>query len=72
MKPRALRAGASLLVLALSLAGCANYSGLDTQGRRLGAADLQAGKTLGGVALSLRPGPMATGGPALATRNWTA
>ena len=52
MKPRALRAGASLLVLALSLAGCANYSGLDTQGRRLGAADLQAGKTLGGVALS--------------------
>ncbi|MCS5516477.1 efflux transporter outer membrane subunit [Pseudomonas qingdaonensis] len=52
MKPRALRAGASLLVFALSLAGCANYSGLDTQGRRLGAADLQAGKTLGGVALS--------------------
>lgn len=52
MKPRALRAGASLLVFALSLAGCANYSGLDTQGRRLGAADLQAGNTLGGVALS--------------------
>ncbi len=28
MKPRALRAGASLLVFALSLAGCANYLSL--------------------------------------------
>ncbi|WP_338500117.1 efflux transporter outer membrane subunit [Pseudomonas trivialis] len=41
-----------LVLVAMSMAGCANYSGLDTQGRRLDANTLQTGKSLAGVTLS--------------------
>ncbi|MEB0108172.1 efflux transporter outer membrane subunit [Pseudomonas sp. MH9.3] len=41
-----------LVLVAVSMAGCANYSGLDTQGRRLDANTLQTGKSLAGVTLS--------------------
>ena len=52
MNTTTLRTGLSLLVLALSLAGCASYEGLSTSGKRLSAAELKAGKTLEGVTLS--------------------
>ncbi|KAF1011245.1 MAG: Toluene efflux pump outer membrane protein TtgF [Pseudomonas fluorescens] len=48
MKTRTL----SLVLVAMSMAGCANFSGLDTQGKRLEANNLQAGKSLSGVTLS--------------------
>lgn len=49
---KSLRTGVALLVLALSLAGCASYRGLGAEGKSLEAADLHAGKTLEGVTLS--------------------
>jgi len=52
MKPAILRTGFSLMVLAMSLAGCANYSGLDTSGVNLDAKDLHAANSLKGVTLS--------------------
>lgn len=52
MNTTTLRTGLSLLVLALSLAGCASYKGLTTEGKRLEAAELKAGKTLEGITLS--------------------
>ncbi len=55
MNPRAL----CLVLAAMSLAGCANFSGLDTQGRRLDANTLQAGKSLSGAALSNAAWPRA-------------
>ncbi|OPA88872.1 multidrug RND transporter [Pseudomonas fluorescens] len=48
-----------LVLAAMSLAGCANYSGLDTQGQRLDANTLQTGKSLSGVALSPAAWPAA-------------
>ena len=42
----------SLVLAAMTLAGCANYSGLDTQGQRLDANTLHTGKSLSGVTLS--------------------
>lgn len=42
----------SLLLLALSLAGCANYSGLVTEGKSLDATSLQAKHNLQGITLS--------------------
>ncbi|SFX22631.1 efflux transporter, outer membrane factor (OMF) lipoprotein, NodT family [Pseudomonas sp. NFR02] len=47
------------LVLAATLAGCANYSGLDTQGQRLDANTLHTGKSLSGVTLSSAAWPAA-------------
>src|SRR5471032_1421862 len=52
MKPAILRTGFSLMVLAMSLTGCANYSGLDTSGVNLDAKDLHAANSLKGVTLS--------------------
>ncbi len=49
----------SLLAVALSLAGCANYSGLDTQGHSVDAQSLQAQKSLSGVSLSSAAWPAA-------------
>ncbi|MDP0972098.1 hypothetical protein Q6294_34785, partial [Klebsiella pneumoniae] len=40
-------------------AGCANFSGLDTQGQRLDANTLQTGKSLSGVTLSQAAWPTA-------------
>ncbi|MGZ9705838.1 efflux transporter outer membrane subunit [Pseudomonas sp. GNP013] len=48
-----------LVLVAMSMAGCANYSGLDTQGRRLDANTLQTGKSLAGVTLSSAAWPAA-------------
>jgi NodT family efflux transporter outer membrane factor (OMF) lipoprotein len=45
--------------MAMSMAGCANYSGLDTQGQRLDANTLQTGKSLRGVTLSSAAWPSA-------------
>ncbi|OLF53098.1 efflux transporter outer membrane subunit [Pseudomonas chlororaphis] len=52
MSNRTLRSGLSLVLLAMSLAGCANYSGLNTQGVSLDAKTLKAGQSLNGVTLS--------------------
>lgn len=52
MNATSLRLSASLLAVALGLAGCASYSGLDTQGRSLDAQSLKAEKSLAGVSLS--------------------
>ncbi|RMQ97533.1 RND efflux system, outer membrane lipoprotein [Pseudomonas savastanoi pv. glycinea] len=46
------RARYSLLLIALSVAGCANYSGLATQGKSLDANNLQAEHSLQGISLS--------------------
>lgn len=48
-----------LVLMAMSMAGCANYSGLDTQGQRLDANTLQTGKSLRGVTLSSAAWPSA-------------
>ncbi|WP_252959578.1 TolC family protein, partial [Pseudomonas simiae] len=48
-----------LVLVAMSMAGCANYSGLDTQGKRLDASTLQAGKSLSGMTLSSAAWPTA-------------
>lgn len=53
------RRALSLVLVAMSMAGCANYSGLDTQGTRLDAGTLQTGKTLSGVTLSSAAWPSA-------------
>lgn len=53
------RRALSLVLVAMSMAGCANYSGLDTQGKRLDAGTLQTGKTLSGVTLSSAAWPTA-------------
>lgn len=52
MKRQTLRTRLSLVLLAMSLAGCASYSGLKTEGVSLEAKSLQAGQSLNGVALS--------------------
>ncbi|WP_223523080.1 efflux transporter outer membrane subunit [Pseudomonas sp. BF-RE-24] len=52
MKRRTLRTRLSLVVLAMSLAGCASYSGLKTEGVSLEAQSLKAGQSLNGVTLS--------------------
>ncbi|RRV05568.1 efflux transporter outer membrane subunit [Pseudomonas sp. v388] len=52
MNATTLRVSASLLAMALGLAGCASYSGLDTAGRRLDARSLETGKSLADVSLS--------------------
>jgi NodT family efflux transporter outer membrane factor (OMF) lipoprotein len=44
-----LRTGLSLVLLAMTLAGCANYSGLNTEGVSLEAKNLKAGQSLSGV-----------------------
>ena len=49
----------SLVLVAMTLAGCANYSGLDTQGKRLDANTLQTGKSLSGMTLSSAAWPTA-------------
>lgn len=48
-----------LVLMAMSMAGCANYTGLDTQGQRLDANTLQTGKSLSGVTLSSAAWPSA-------------
>ncbi|PPA01412.1 multidrug RND transporter, partial [Pseudomonas sp. MWU12-2312b] len=52
MSSKTLRTGFSLVLLAMTLAGCANYSGLNTEGVSLEAKNLKAGQTLSGVKLS--------------------
>ncbi|UMZ09932.1 efflux transporter outer membrane subunit [Pseudomonas sp. MPFS] len=52
MSSKVLRTRVSLVLLAMSLAGCANYSGLDTEGVSLSAQSLATGKALNGVSLS--------------------
>ncbi|MFJ2367090.1 efflux transporter outer membrane subunit [Pseudomonas sp. NPDC087697] len=52
MSSKTLRTGLSLVLLAMSLAGCASYSGLNTQGVSLDAKTLKAGQSLSGVTLS--------------------
>lgn len=52
MSSQTLRTGFSLVLLAMSLAGCASYSGLNTQGVSLDAKTLKAGQSLSGVTLS--------------------
>ncbi|ONH55951.1 efflux transporter, outer membrane factor (OMF) lipoprotein, NodT family [Pseudomonas cedrina] len=48
-----------LVLAAMSMAGCANYSGLDTQGKRLDANTLHTGQSLNGVTLSSAAWPSA-------------
>jgi len=52
MSSKTLRSGFSLVLLAMSLAGCASYSGLNTEGVSLDAKGLKAGQSLNGVTLS--------------------
>jgi NodT family efflux transporter outer membrane factor (OMF) lipoprotein len=52
MNRKTLRTGLSLVLLAMSLAGCASYSGLNTEGVSLEAKNLKAGQSLSGVTLS--------------------
>jgi NodT family efflux transporter outer membrane factor (OMF) lipoprotein len=52
MSRQSLRTGLSLVLLAMSLAGCASYSGLTTEGVNLDAKNLKAGQSLSGVTLS--------------------
>ncbi|AWA40337.1 multidrug RND transporter [Pseudomonas fluorescens] len=52
MSGKTLRSSLTLVLSAMILAGCANYSGLDTQGASLDAKTLQAGQSLNGVTLS--------------------
>jgi NodT family efflux transporter outer membrane factor (OMF) lipoprotein len=52
MKLSIMQARYSLLLVALSVAGCANYSGLTTQGTALEAKNLHTEQSLQGVSLS--------------------
>lgn len=52
MSSKTLRTRVSLVLLAMSLAGCASYSGLNTQGVSLDAKNLKAGQSLNGIILS--------------------
>lgn len=52
MSGKTLRSSLTLVLSAMILAGCANYSGLDTQGASLDAKTLQTGQSLNGVTLS--------------------
>ncbi|MDR9751299.1 efflux transporter outer membrane subunit [Pseudomonas sp. SZMC_28357] len=52
MNRQTLRAQLGLVLLAMSLAGCANFSGLHSEGVSLEAKNLQAGQSLSGVTLS--------------------
>ncbi|WP_339431999.1 MULTISPECIES: efflux transporter outer membrane subunit [unclassified Pseudomonas] len=52
MSGKTLRSSLTLVLSAMILAGCANYSGLDTQGKRLDAKSLNASQSLSGVTLS--------------------
>jgi NodT family efflux transporter outer membrane factor (OMF) lipoprotein len=52
MNAEIMRSSMTLLLSAMILAGCANYSGLDTQGQRLDAAQLKTAQSLQGVTLS--------------------
>ncbi|WP_324727469.1 efflux transporter outer membrane subunit [Pseudomonas chlororaphis] len=52
MSSKTLRTRFSLVLLAMSLAGCANYSGLTTEGVSLDTKSLKAGQSLSGVTLS--------------------
>ena len=52
MSSKTLRNRVSLVLLAMSMAGCASYSGLDTEGVSLDAKSLKAGQSLTGVTLS--------------------
>ena len=52
MSANTLRSSLTLLLSAMILAGCANYSGLDTEGQRLDAKSLKTAQSLDGVTLS--------------------
>ena len=52
MSGKTLRSSLTLVLSAMILAGCANYSGLDTQGKSLDAKSLNASQSLNGVTLS--------------------
>ena len=72
MSGKTLRSSLTLVLSAMILAGCANYSGLDTQGQSLDAKSLKVGQSLNGVNCRPRPGRKVIGGPASAIRNSTA
>ncbi|WP_130889185.1 efflux transporter outer membrane subunit [Pseudomonas sp. Sample_21] len=52
MSANTLRSSLTLLLSAMILAGCANYSGLDTEGQRLDAKSLKTAQSLDGITLS--------------------
>ena len=52
MSGKTLRSSLTLVLSAMILAGCANYSGLDTQGQNLDVKGLKVGQSLNGVTLS--------------------
>jgi NodT family efflux transporter outer membrane factor (OMF) lipoprotein len=52
MSGKTLRSSLTLVLSAMILAGCANYSGLDTAAASLDAKSLKVGQSLNGVALS--------------------
>ncbi|MFW9080749.1 efflux transporter outer membrane subunit [Pseudomonas sp. P2757] len=52
MSGKTLRSSLTLLLSAMILAGCANYSGLDTSNSNLDAKTLKTGQSLSGVTLS--------------------
>lgn len=52
MSGKTLRSSMTLVLSAMILAGCANYSGLDTQGQNLDVKGLRVGQSLNGVTLS--------------------
>ncbi|RON93214.1 multidrug RND transporter [Pseudomonas fluorescens] len=52
MSGKTLRSSLTLVLSAMILAGCANYSGLDTSGASLDAKTLKTGQSLSGVTLS--------------------
>lgn len=52
MSNKTLRSGVSLVFLAMVMAGCASYHGLDTEGVSLEARDLKVEQSLKGVTLS--------------------
>ena len=60
MSGKTLRSSLTLVLSAMILAGCANYSGLDTQGKSLDAKSLNASQSLNGVTLSPAAWPNAT------------
>ena len=57
MSDKTLGSRLALVLMAMSLAGCANYSGLTTKGVSLDAKALQAGQSLNGVTLSAAAWP---------------
>ena len=52
MSHKTLRTGLSLVFTSMLLAGCASYSGLNTEGVSQDGKNLEAARTLAGIAVS--------------------